>query len=655
MMTKLFLKRHHRVFTAWILVSTAMILGMLVAHASQPPQGAQSSLIADFLDLSHLSTFWGNLSNLDATIPLNITRENSTVLPSPLASEIQVNYSTLWYTSHFVDGHPVRIFARLYHPVLLFQDTKIPGVVMVHGLRSDSTDLMEKALKLASYNYTVLALDLPGHGGRSTGIPPFSAETSLNVTPTPRNSHFYHAAVSVYRAISVLATLPYVDSTRLVLVGGSFGGIMTFIVTALDPRVKAALPLLESGNFLHAFQQKMYTSRLVPEGTNFNDPVVRTFLQSFDPLIYAAHVHVPTFMIIGTHDPVTTRDDFNLTYSVIPAHVEKNILILPRAKHEMFPELDNDTIFWLEHVFREGPPLPTLVARLQGTYWTISGETQRIHVTLEGIGNDYQLVSLELGFKEHVMGFGWKSFVFTSDFLGMGELEGTLEGTLSITGFLLPTTEDVVIVARFSNGVVISSVLLRTRLFHSLTIPVVFTFNAVLFLAVIHFFQSDWPLIKRALLSERGKQRNSSIGVDLTERQQGMSLVLHYLLGGGLYGGYVACFTLFPWFAFPHSWVTWTLLEFMDVFVHQDLLVYLLLFFFACSLVFWYLKHDRLSGLLMMIPTLIVAVLLVMTSSILEEFQLAVAQPLSLALAVGMIFLPEIERTVSNHLMNQHA
>ncbi len=624
-------------FLLWMFSSLVLSLGLL-AFSLESQASVRSSFldIPEFLDLSSIPSFWGNLSEIDATVDLNVTQASSTILSSPHVSGVLLNYTTLRYVSHFVNGHPVEIFARLFQPVNHVANVHFPGIVMIHGLRSDSTALIDKAMKLASFNYVVLTLDLPGHGGISTGIPPFSPETSLNVTPTPRNSHFYHAAVSVYRAISVLTTLPRVDVTKLGLVGGSFGGIMTFIVAALDSRVKAAIPVLESGYFLDAFRKKMYSARLVPRGTNFDSPIVRTFLQSFDPLIYAAHIRVPTFMMIGTHDQVTTLDAFNLTYSVIPSGVEKNILILPRAKHEMFEELDDNTLWWFEYVFKDAPSPPRIDAHFSGKKMKLDGEVQSIKVVLTGLTSTHRLLQVQVGFKEDIPGFGWKARDSTRSFIKNKVKNGTVIAVIDFKGFLLPLGENLIVVARFSSGVVVSSVLLKPRLFHSLTIPFVTILNGALFLVLTSVIR-DFRRVHSSGYHENGKKWKI-----FHHPPKMRVLLIHYGVGSLIIGSYLACYFILPLFSFTGSWVTWTIFEFLDVFVRQDLIVYFLAFIFLGSTASWLLKRDVLAAVVMLIPPLML-MWLVMSGNIPDEFSTTSTWLLMVLLAISMGVLPILE------------
>ncbi|MBS1237846.1 MAG: Acetyl xylan esterase, partial [Deltaproteobacteria bacterium] len=47
---------------------------------------------------------------------------------------------------------------------------------------------------------------------------------------------------SAMRALDYLATRPEVDSERIGVTGISGGGVMTWLLTALDGRIKAAAP-----------------------------------------------------------------------------------------------------------------------------------------------------------------------------------------------------------------------------------------------------------------------------------------------------------------------------------------------------------------------------------------------------------------------------
>src|SRR4029078_5695507 len=52
------------------------------------------------------------------------------------------------------------------------------------------------------------------------------------------------------RAVDFLQTLPYVDGTRIGMVGHSYGGHSTIFATALEPRIKAAVASGPVSDFL---------------------------------------------------------------------------------------------------------------------------------------------------------------------------------------------------------------------------------------------------------------------------------------------------------------------------------------------------------------------------------------------------------------------
>lgn len=68
-----------------------------------------------------------------------------------------------------------------------------------------------------------------------------SAEWTLDDVESPRNSGWFLCAVAARRALTFLEQQPEVDPDRLGVYGHSMGGKLT-VMTAIDPRVKAAAP-----------------------------------------------------------------------------------------------------------------------------------------------------------------------------------------------------------------------------------------------------------------------------------------------------------------------------------------------------------------------------------------------------------------------------
>lgn len=82
----------------------------------------------------------------------------------------------------------------------------------------------------------VLALDARYHGERA-------AENDYQIPEdwSERRDMVVQSVIEHRRAMDFLATRPEIDTTRIGLLGLSMGGMMTFALTSMDPRVKAAV------------------------------------------------------------------------------------------------------------------------------------------------------------------------------------------------------------------------------------------------------------------------------------------------------------------------------------------------------------------------------------------------------------------------------
>jgi len=89
-------------------------------------------------------------------------------------------------------------------------DARPAALVLLHGFSSDRVMMSTLARRLATSGYAVLAPDLHGHGANRN---PFPAGTGRT------DAHFDDVAA----AVSFLRTSPYVDGSRLVVMGHSMG------------------------------------------------------------------------------------------------------------------------------------------------------------------------------------------------------------------------------------------------------------------------------------------------------------------------------------------------------------------------------------------------------------------------------------------------
>ncbi len=182
-------------------------------------------------------------------------------------------------------GKMARVLA--YYSVPASYTGKLPVMVLVHGGAGMAFPQWTK--QWASYGYAAIAMDL---GGATTPSPdgrPWDSD-NFNVVGTipDKDTWYYHAAAAVIRAISLVAARPEVDTTRIGIMGISWGGFLTSIVSGVDKRLALAVPVYGCGYI----QEVSYWAPI----TN------QAYLSKFDPALYLPNATLPMLWLNGPSD-----------------------------------------------------------------------------------------------------------------------------------------------------------------------------------------------------------------------------------------------------------------------------------------------------------------------------------------------------------------
>ena len=103
-----------------------------------------------------------------------------------------------------------------------------------------------------------------------------------------------------------IQTSDSLDSTRVMAMGGSYGGHMTWAVAAFyGDRIRCALPIVGMSNlvtFLEHTEAYRRDLRRVEYGDE-RDPAMRAYLEKIAPMNHLDAMHKPVFAVVGKNDP----------------------------------------------------------------------------------------------------------------------------------------------------------------------------------------------------------------------------------------------------------------------------------------------------------------------------------------------------------------
>ena len=168
--------------------------------------------------------------------PLNARRTSRTKHDAFLVEKVSIETRPGFYVA-----------GNLYLPHMDPGHAKIPGVLVPHGHwkqgrahQSDSYSVPALCQNLAAQGYAAFAYDMIGYADTHQMPHNFgesAAETAWSYGPLGQQLW------NSIRALDFLASLPEVDGDRLGVTGASGGGTQTFLLAAVDDRVKVAAPV----------------------------------------------------------------------------------------------------------------------------------------------------------------------------------------------------------------------------------------------------------------------------------------------------------------------------------------------------------------------------------------------------------------------------
>jgi cephalosporin-C deacetylase-like acetyl esterase len=206
---------------------------------------------------------------------------------------------SMFYDGPGWHGKPTRVFAWYGLPKDYQPGTKVPAMLLVHG--GGGTAFAQWVRMWNDRGYAALAMDTAGQlpRGKPWERDPLGGPMGWGgfdqVNDDVRDQWPFQAQLDVILGDSLLRSFPEVDDDRIGIVGISWGGYLTCIAAALDPRFKFAISVYGCG-FLGE------DSAWIKNFQQIGGEKTKAWLQAFDPSEYLPEVKMPMLWVDGTND-----------------------------------------------------------------------------------------------------------------------------------------------------------------------------------------------------------------------------------------------------------------------------------------------------------------------------------------------------------------
>jgi len=214
---------------------------------------------------------------------------NAQIDPADLADAQVIRYQSF-------DG--LTIPAILYKPRQAGPESKAPALVLVHGGPGGQARVGYASLTQYLVNHGYVVLDVNNRGSSGYGKTFFMADD---------RKHGREPLWDCIEAKKYLNSLGYVDSGKIGIMGGSYGGYMTLAALTLKPKeFKVGVDLFGVANWVRTLESipPYWESEREALYREIGDPKKdRDMLMTISPLFHADKIERPLMVLQGANDP----------------------------------------------------------------------------------------------------------------------------------------------------------------------------------------------------------------------------------------------------------------------------------------------------------------------------------------------------------------
>lgn len=223
-------------------------------------------------------------------------------------------------------GEQYEIHSILAHPTA---PGVYPGIVVCHGGSGYAGALRDAVIGWAERGYVAIVQDAPGIAGRTQAGSrgPYFAQGGNTFTTEPdiTASPLFDGMVAILNSLALLRSRPDVDTERIGILGGSWGGYSTTMIAGLaGDRIRAAFSLYGAGFYEQG-------TCWMPQLFAMSDEQRQLWLNTLDAGRQAHNISADYMILAANNDWFFWPPSIEATLDVMPG--EKNYLFAPNDYH----------------------------------------------------------------------------------------------------------------------------------------------------------------------------------------------------------------------------------------------------------------------------------------------------------------------------------
>jgi len=251
-------------------------------------------------------------------------------LTNTLNPEIQESDLVAAQVVRYKSFDGLEIPAIYYKPHQASTNNKAAAIVFVHGGPGGQAGVYYFSLIQYLVNHGYAVLDVNNRGSSGYGKTFYKMDN---------RDHGNKDLKDVVWGKKYLASLPYIDSSKIAILGGSYGGYMTVAALCFHPdEFKAGVDLFGVVNWPRTLKEippywESFRKALYEElGDPYSADSVR--LKQFSPLLHASNIKKPLMVLQGANDPrVQKKESDEVVETVKKNGVPVEYVVFPDEGH----------------------------------------------------------------------------------------------------------------------------------------------------------------------------------------------------------------------------------------------------------------------------------------------------------------------------------